>query len=75
MRKIILTTGLFLFAMLFVAGAYAYEVNEKVLKSFNEIFPTAEHVKWEEHTNYYTVSFVHSGIEQDPKNLQNKRPL
>ena len=62
MRKIILTTGLFLFAMLFVAGAYAYEVNEKVLKSFNEIFPTAEHVKWEEHKNYYTVSFVQSGI-------------
>ena len=49
-------------SMLLVAGAYAYEVNEKVLKSFNETFAAAQHVKWEEYKNYYTVSFVHSGI-------------
>ena len=40
----------------------AYEINEKVLKSFNEIFAAAQDVKWEEYKNYYTVSFVHSGI-------------
>ncbi len=62
MRKTILTTGLFLFAMLFVAGAYAYDINEKVLKSFNETFAAAQDVKWEEYKNYYTVSFVQSGI-------------
>jgi hypothetical protein len=100
MRKTILTTGLFLFAivafsqkeekngtiyikhaaidiahksmkgnlnkdeatMFLVADVYAYEVNEKVLKSFNEMFAGAQDVKWEEHKNYYTVSFVHSGI-------------
>ena len=62
MRKTILTTGLFLFAMLFVASAYAYDINEKVLKSFNETFAAAQDVKWEEFKNYYTVSFVHSGI-------------
>ena len=100
MRKTILTTGLFLFAivafsqkeqgngiiynkhayidivhnsmkaylnkdestMLLVAGAYGYEVKEKILKSFNETFAAAQHVKWQEYKNYYTVSFVHSGI-------------
>lgn len=49
-------------SMMFIAGAYAFEVNEKVLKSFNETFSSAEEVKWEEYKTYYTVSFVHSGI-------------
>ncbi len=49
-------------SMLLVAGAYAFEVNEKVLKSFQETFASAEDVKWEEFKTYYTVSFVHSGI-------------
>ncbi len=97
MRKTILTTGLFLFAIVAFSqeeekngtiyikhpnnqivhnsmkaplekdkstmpGAYGYAVNEKVLKSFNEIFAAVQHVKWEEYKNYYTVSFVHSGI-------------
>ena len=48
--------------MLFIAGAYAFEVNEKVLKSFNETFASAEEVKWEEYKTYYTVSFINSGI-------------
>jgi hypothetical protein len=48
--------------MLLVAGAYAYEVNEKVLKSFKETFAAAEDVKWEEYKTHYTVSFVHTGI-------------
>ena len=49
-------------SMLFVAGAYAFEVNEKVLKSFNETFTAAEEVKWEEYKTYYTVSFINTGI-------------
>jgi hypothetical protein len=49
-------------SMLLVAGAYAFEVNEKVLKSFKETFTAAEDVKWEEYKTYYTVSFVHTGI-------------
>lgn len=48
--------------MLLVAGAYAFEVNEKVLKSFKETFASAEDVKWEEYKNHYTVSFVHTGV-------------
>lgn len=49
-------------SMMFVVGAYAFEVNEKVLKSFNETFSLAEEVRWEEYKTYYTVSFVHSGV-------------
>lgn len=49
-------------SMLLVAGAYAFEVNEKVLRSFQETFAAAEEVKWEEFKTYYTVSFVNSGI-------------
>lgn len=45
------------------AGVYAAEdPNEKVLKSFNETFNSAQEVKWEEYNDYFTVSFVHSGI-------------
>ena len=36
--------------------------NEKVLRSFNETFTTAENVKWEEYSSYYAVSFSYSGI-------------
>jgi len=49
-------------SMLLVAGAYAFEVNEKVLKSFKQTFASAEDIKWEEYKTYYTVSFMHSGI-------------
>lgn len=49
-------------SMLLVAGAYAFEVNEKVLKSFKETFTSAEEVKWEEYKTHYTVSFVNSGV-------------
>jgi len=51
-------------SLLLVAGAYAFNttVNEKVLKSFKQAFNTAEQVKWEEFRDYYTVSFVNSGI-------------
>ena len=49
-------------SMLLVAGAYAFEVNEKVLKSFKETFNAAEDVKWEEYKTHYSVSFVHTGI-------------
>ena len=50
------------FALLLVAGAYAFNINEKVLASFKQTFNSAEQVKWEEFKDYYSVSFVHSGI-------------
>jgi hypothetical protein len=48
-----------------VVSSFAFDpnVNEKVLKSFNETFSTAEDVKWEKFETYYTVSFYQSGIQ------------
>jgi hypothetical protein len=48
-----------------VVSSFAFDpnVNEKVLKSFNETFSTAEDVKWEKFEKYYTVSFYQSGIQ------------
>lgn len=48
-----------------VATAFAYvpDVNEKVLRTFKQTFTNAESVKWEEYKTYYTVSFMHSGIQ------------
>ena len=46
-----------------VASAFAADVNEKVLKTFQQTFVNAESVKWEEFKTYYTVSFRHSGIQ------------
>jgi len=48
-------------ALLLTVVAFA-DPNEKVLRSFNETFTTAENVKWEEYSNYYAVSFSYSGI-------------
>lgn len=47
---------------LLTAAVYAYDPNEKVLKAFSETFTSAEDVKWEEYSTYYTVSFVNAGI-------------
>lgn len=44
-------------------GAFAsVDPTEKVLKSFHETFNGAQQIKWEEHDNFFTVSFVSSGI-------------
>lgn len=50
------------FGVLLTAGAYAFDPNEKVLKAFNETFSSATEVRWEEFPNYFSVSFVSSGI-------------
>jgi hypothetical protein len=44
------------------AYAYAYEPNEKVLKSFRETFTQAEDVRWDENSDFFTVSFLSAGI-------------
>lgn len=46
---------------LLTTGAFA-NPNEKVLRSFEETFSTASQVKWQEYSDFYTVSFVYSGI-------------
>jgi hypothetical protein len=40
-------------------------VNEKVLKAFNETFPVVNEVKWKEYSNYYTVSFKQHNIQSE----------
>ena len=52
----------FITCALLTVAVYADDPNEKVLKSFNETFSSAEDVKWEEFPTYYTVSFVNAGI-------------
>jgi hypothetical protein len=39
------------------------EVNEKVIRSFNQTFPFAEDVKWQEFTDRYTVNFAEGSIK------------
>ena len=40
-------------------------VNEKVLKAFNETFPVVNEVKWKEYNTYYTVSFKQHNIQSE----------
>ena len=40
-------------------------VNEKVLRSFQETFPVVEEVKWKEYDTYYTVSFKQHEIQSE----------
>lgn len=58
MKKVIAIT----LGLLITAGAFAFDPNEKVLKAFNETFSSAQEVRWEEFPNYFSVSFVSSGI-------------
>lgn len=50
---------------LLTVSVFAFDpnVNEKVLKSFNETFTAAEDIKWEKYEKYYTVSFNQAGIQ------------
>jgi hypothetical protein len=58
MKKVLAITC----AILIGAVTYAYDPNEKVLKSFRETFTHAEDVKWDESADFFTVSFVSAGI-------------
>ncbi|HEX6182209.1 MAG TPA: hypothetical protein VFZ47_13240 [Chitinophagaceae bacterium] len=40
-------------------------VNEKVLRAFQETFPIVNEVKWKEYANYYTVSFKQHSIQTE----------
>ena len=40
-------------------------VNEKVLRAFQETFPIVNEVKWKEYANYYTVSFKQHDIQSE----------
>jgi hypothetical protein len=60
MKKLIILTCLF--ATLSVAASTPPEVNEKVLKAFNQTFMKATDVVWNEMQNLYEASFKQSEI-------------
>lgn len=60
MKKLIILTCLF--ATLSVAASNPPEVNEKVLKAFNETFMKATDVVWNEMQNLYEARFKQSEI-------------
>lgn len=55
-------TLILLVAVITSVSSYAADVNEKVLKSFKETFASAEHVRWQEFKDYFSVSFEQQGI-------------
>lgn len=60
MKKIFLT----LLLTAFVSASFANgPVNDKVLKSFNKIFPSVENAKWYENENYYEAYFDKDDIK------------
>jgi hypothetical protein len=68
MKKIVLAGFSILIGLQLLANpisAYpspASSVSERLLKTFQESFPNAEKVIWNESSKYYTVSFVEQGI-------------
>lgn len=58
MKKIIIL----LLACVVTSTAFAYEPNARVMKAFKETFTAAEDIRWQEYTDYYSVSFSYSGI-------------
>jgi copper oxidase (laccase) domain-containing protein len=62
MKKIILSAAL-LITIVAAASASRYEVNEKVLKAFNETFTKAQDVVWHEYDNMYQANFKQDDIQ------------
>jgi hypothetical protein len=49
-------------ALLMAAAIYA-NPNQRVLRSFETTFTTAQNVRWVEHSGMFTASFTYSGIQ------------
>jgi copper oxidase (laccase) domain-containing protein len=62
MKKIILSAAL-LVSIVAAASAFPYEVNQKVLKAFNETFTKAQDVVWREYDNIYQANFKQDDIQ------------
>ena len=57
---------LLIYALLAVASTFANSpsnIDDKLLRLFSNSYPRAEHIRWEEMTNKYMVSFVENGIQ------------
>ncbi len=62
MKKIILSVAL-LVSIVAVASTKPFEVNEKVLKSFNTTFAKAQDVVWHEYEDIYHANFKQDDIQ------------
>ena len=62
MKKIILSAAL-LVSIVAAASASPADVNEKVLKAFNETFVKAQDVVWHEYDNGYQANFKQDDIQ------------
>ena len=62
MKRIILTLALFVSITAFASNK-PVEVNEKVLKAFNETFSKATDVVWQEYENLYQANFKQDDIQ------------
>jgi hypothetical protein len=62
MKKVILSVAL-LVSIVAGASVSPFEVNEKVLKAFNETFAKATDVTWHEYDNYYQANFKQDEIQ------------
>ena len=62
MKKIILSVAL-LVSIVAGAAVTPAEVNEKVLKAFNETFTLAKDVVWQEYEDYYQANFKQDEIQ------------
>lgn len=60
MKKILLAP--LLIAAVITHAAIRPEINEKIIKAFNETFTYAEDVVWQESGNFYQVNFWQGGI-------------
>ncbi len=65
-RFFVLFSSILLGANIFASNAgndnRKKNINEQLLRSFNEQFPKAEQVNWEESRDGYTVNFVEDGV-------------
>jgi hypothetical protein len=62
MKKIILSVAL-LVSLVAGAAVSPSEVNEKVLKAFNETFALAKDVVWQEYEDFYQANFKQDDIQ------------
>jgi len=62
MKKVILSAAL-LVSIVAIASVSPSEVNEKVLKAFNETFSQAKDVVWHEYDTYFQANFRQDEIQ------------
>lgn len=63
MKPVIFSVVLFLSIAATAAASTVYPANEKVMKTFNEVFKNANDPVWSISEDYYEVSFVNASVK------------